>query len=236
MKVAQKSRVLGLIPAKGASTRLPYKNILPLGGKPLIQWAHDSAVQSGCCDRVIVSTEDDKVAATARDLGLDVPFVRPPKLAVDPAGVVDVALHALDMLEGEGDIYTELVILLPTSPFRTADDIKNAYALFCEDKNSFVMSVTEYAHTPFAALELDNSGALSAYFPEHIGKKSQEMPVAYRCNGAIHVLNVEAFRREKSYYAKPLKGYVMPEERSVDIDNAFDFKLAEILLAQSIEP
>lgn len=225
--------VLGLIPAKGGSTRLRRKNVLALGGRPLLAWAGDAARASGVLDRVVVSTEDEEIAAMARSLGLETPFMRPNHLARDPAGVVDVALHALQTLREQGSEYRTLVIMLPTCPFRSAEDIRAAFALFCEKQARFLMSVSRYEHTPFAAMRLDQEGELHPYFPEYIGRKSQEMPAAYRANGAIHVLDVASFERARSYYAEPLVGYEMPWERSIDIDTEHDLRFAESLLGAS---
>lgn len=179
---------------------------------------------------MVLSTEDAEVAEVAREIGIDVPFIRPPELASDPAGVVDVALHALDALERKGDRFETLIILLPTCPFRTADDVRAAYALYQERRPCFLMSVSPFSHTPFAAMSLDNKARLSPCFPNYIGRKSQEMPDAYRPNGAIHILDVDAFRRERSYFAEPLVGYAMPLERSVDIDTAMDLRVAEAMI------
>jgi len=224
-------KVLGLIPAKGGSTRLARKNVAPLGGKPLIQWAAEAARESGVIDRLILSTEDEPLAETAAALGIEVPFLRPAELATDPAGVVDVALHALGTLREGGEEYETLVILLPTCPFRTAADVGDAVRLFGDHRAKFLMSVNEFPHTPFAALSLSDDAILTPYFPEHLGKKSQEMPKAYRPNGAIHVLDIPSFEEARTYFAQPLVGYVMPIERSVDIDTADDLAMAEALLA-----
>ena len=223
--------VLGLIPAKGGSKRLARKNVLPLGGKPLLQWAVDTARESRILDCLIVSTEDEEIAGLARGMGAEVPFLRPEFLARDPYGVVDVALHALDVLEKAGQAFATLVILLPTCPLRTPDDVAAAYRKYLDDKALFLMSVSACDHTPFSALNFLPDGRLSPFFPEYMGRRPGTLPAAYRCNGAIHVLDVEAFRREKSYYAQPLTGYLMPPERSVDIDTAQDLALAELILA-----
>lgn len=187
-------------------------------------------MESGILDHIIVSTEDAEVAEEAKKLGLDVPFMRPEYLAQDPAGVVDVALHALSEIRklGGGD-YQTLVIMLPTCPFRLALDIQAAYRQFVEEGAKFLMSVSPYPHTPFAALNLDG-GLLEPFFPDFFDKKSQELPVAYRPNGAIHILDVHAFEKERSYSARPLHGYIMPLERSIDIDTAHDLNFAESTL------
>ena len=226
-----KARILGLIPAKGASVRFARKNILPLGDRPLLAWTVEAARESGLIDRLIVSTEDEEIAAVARDLGAEVPFMRPAHLARDPAGVVEVALHALDMLEARGESYRTIIIMLPTCPFRSAGDIRSAYELFREKNATCLMSVSPFSHTPFAAMRLDKDGYLSPYFPECAGRKSQKMPAAYRPNGALHILSVETLRRERSYFVQPLVGYLMPLERSFDIDTAMDLQSAELFLA-----
>lgn len=226
----KQERILGLIPAKGGSTRLAKKNIRQLAGRSLLGWTAEAARASGIIDRLIVSTEDDDVAQAARDLGIEVPFMRPQELARDPAGVVHVALHALETLEAAGETYDTLVTLLPTCPLRSADDIKGAYQLFVERDRPFVLSVSEFEHTPFAALGPTEDGRLEPYMPEYFGRKSQEMPKAYRPNGAVHVLDVKAFRAAKTDLAQPLVGYVMPRERSFDIDTEDDLRAAEVHL------
>jgi CMP-N-acetylneuraminic acid synthetase len=224
--------VLGLIPAKRGSTRLPEKNIRLLAGKPLVGWTVDAARASGVIDRLVVSTEDELVARVARECGAEVPFIRPQELARDPAGVVQVALHALEAMRGLGAKFRTLIILLPTCPFRTAEDIRAAFALFREKRAEFLMSVSPFTHTPFAAMELTDEGLLRPCFPQFIGKQSTELPSAWRANGAVHVLDVAAFEREKSYYAQPLIGYPMPLQRSVDIDSENDWQEAEWLITR----
>ncbi len=222
-------KTLILIPAKAASTRLKHKNMRLLAGKPLISWAIDAAKASGLAANIIVSTEDEQIADYVKTCEVEA-LIRPEKLAVDPAGVVDVALHALEVLRQQGRSFKTLIILLPTCPFRTAEDIQAAVQLFEEKNGRFLMSVSQYTHTPFAALRINDEQLLNPYFAEYIGKKSQQMPVAYRANGAIHVLDVAAFEEAKSYYAQPLIAYVMPHERSIDIDTEEDLQYAEFLL------
>lgn len=224
-------RILGLIPAKSRSLRLPRKNVLDLGGRPLIAWAAEAARASGILSRLIISTDDEEVAGIARHHAIDVPFLRPTELARDPAGVVEVALHAVESLAAGGETYDTLVILLPTCPFRTAEDISEAYRLFHALGRPCLMSVSEFDHTPFAAMERDDQGRLRPLFPELLRKRSQQMPRAYRPNGAIHVLDILAFKREQTYFFEPLVGYVMPRERSIDIDTALDLQFARTLLA-----
>ena len=227
------TKVLGMIPAKGGSTRLPRKNILKLGGKPMITWAGDALRQSGICDRIVVSTEDEEIAQVSRDAGFDVPFIRPSTLASDPAGVEQVALHCLEMLRKQSNEYDTLVITLPTSPFCIPEDFIKAYQVLIDKKADFLMSVSQFDHSPFAALKLTN-GTVSPWFPEYFGLKSQEMPTAYRPNGAIHILKVKAFEKTRCYTSQPLYAYKMPWPRGVDIDTYEDFALAEALIKSGV--
>jgi len=231
MTLQPKPRILAFIPAKGASTRLKRKNILSLGGQPLIVWTIHAAKEANVFDHIVVSTEDAEVAAIARASGADVPFERPTGLAVDPSGVVQVALHALDELEARGVRYDEICIMLPTCPFRTAEDIVRALDLFRGRGEPNLMSVCEFSHTPFNALGLGENGLLFPHFPDRFGRKSQEQPAAFRPNGAIHILDVPWFRTGRSYLAPPIVAYVMPRERSIDIDSDADLREAESLLA-----
>lgn len=226
------NKILILVPAKGASVRLPNKNMQLLGGKPLLQWTIDSAMESGLTADIVVSTESEAIIQYLEGVEKVIGHLRPSRLAVDPVGVVDVALYVLDELQKSGKKYKTLIILLPTCPFRSKRDIDLAYQVFLDKKASFLMSVSEYNHTPLAAMRLNSEDNLEPFFPEYIGRKSQEMPKAYRANGAIHVLDVKAFQQARSYYAKPLFSYVMPWYRSIDIDTAADLGYAEYLLSQ----
>jgi CMP-N,N'-diacetyllegionaminic acid synthase len=225
------ARVLGLIPAKGGSRRFPRKNVQKLAGKPLIQWAAEAAWESGAIDRLVLSTDDEEIAGLAADIGIEVPFRRPPNLGRDPAEVEDVALHALDEMEALGDSVAVLVILLPTCPLRIGSDVREAVDLFDSAGGKFLMSVSECEHTPFTSLNLTPDGLLEPFFPEYVQLPSLQIPTAYRPNGAIHVLDVAAFRVTRSYYSQPLIAYVMPRERSVDIDEIEDLRYAEFLLS-----
>jgi len=223
--------VLGLIPAKLGSTRLPEKNIRPLGGKPLLCWTVEAARSSRVIDRLVVSTEDERIARVARECGAEVPFVRPAELARDPAGVEQVALHALGALREQGAEFRTLIILLPTCPFRSAADVRAGFDIFRSNDGKFLMSVAPYPHPPFAAMQLGDNHLLEPFFPEFAGKRSQQLPQAWRPNGALHILDVAAFEQTRSYYSQPLLGYAMPRERSIDIDSEEDLREAEQLLA-----
>lgn len=201
-----------------------------LAGKPLIAWTIDAARGCRTPGDIVLSTEDAEVARVARDLGVEV-LERPQELAQDPVGVVQVALHALEVLRTSGRQYDRLIILLPTSPLRSASDIDSAVAVFEKENGEFLLSVSPYDHTPFSALTLEE-GIATPVFPEFLGKPSQRMPAAFRPNGAIHVLSVPAFERTRSYVSQPLLAYVMPWPRSIDVDTQIDLDMAESVIAR----
>ena len=232
MRYTSPPRILGVVPAKAASTRLAHKNLRVLGDKPLLGWAADAARETGRFDRLIVSTEDDEVADLAQRHGLEVPFMRPPELAADPVEADGVGLHAIEELANQGDRFDILAIMLPTCPFRTAQDIVDALDLFLARDEPNLVSLAPFDHTPFAAVRVDGNGTATPYFPDLFGRSARKHPAAYRPNGAIHVLDTAWFEKSRSYSADPMIGYVMPRARSVDIDTEEDLRLAARMLAE----
>ena len=224
---------LAVIPARAGSQRLARKNLLPLAGKPLVQWAIEVAVQTELFDRIVVSTEDAEIADVARALGPFVPFMRSKELAGDRVRVDQVTLGVLDQLEANGEAYSSVCILLPTCPLRAAADVKAAYEVFYERNEPNVMSVVEFEHTPFWARGLTKEGLVEPHFPEFIDTRRQDLPAAYRPNGAIHILDVGWLRAKRSYLARPIIGFVMSRERSIDIDTVDDLAEAELMLARN---
>lgn len=231
-------KVLALIPAKGQSVRLPRKNLLPVAGRSMVTWAVESARQSGLFSRIAVSTEDAEIADAARALDIDVPFLRPDALARDPAGVVEVALHSLDEWQARGERFETLVILLPTAPFRTAADIQAAMRCYLDSGCGSLMSVSREVHSPLSSLVL-KSGQLTPLHPEWLhrtgAKAAFDTPVLVRANGAVTILDVDRFRREREYYFYPLAAYEMPWERSIDIDTEQDYLFARFVAREVLK-
>jgi len=233
-------RVLGLIPAKGGSVRVARKNLRPLGGKPLLQWAIDAALDAKCLDRLIVSTEDEQAADVARAGGAEVPFMRPDHLARDPYGVVDVCLHALDTLEAAGDTFEHLVILLPTSPFRRAHHIVEALGRYRTLGAKFLMSVTRLDSSLLSA-QILRGDFMEPLHPEWLGRlgartRKEDLPLLAKANGAVTIVNVARFRAERSYYVYPLASYPMPWLAGFDVDTEEDLMYAEFLLGTGRVP
>lgn len=226
--------VLALITARGGSKGLPGKNIRTLAGKPMIAWSIEAARASGVVDRVVVSTDDAEIARVARDWGAEVPFLRPAELAGDNAAHVPVVLHALDWLAGHDGYRPELVLLLqPTSPLRTAVDIRDAVSLYRKNRPQAVVGVCEPSHHPWLIKTEDEEGWLKDFVVKPAGYlPRQKLPNVYAVNGALYLISVEALRELETFTPPHTLPLVMPAERSVDIDTEHDLRLAEFLLRE----
>ena len=225
-------RFLGLILARGGSKRLPRKNVLPMAGKPLLAWTVAAAKAASRLDRVILSTDDDEIAAVGREYGAEVPFTRPPELASDTASGLDVILHALRTLAERGEHYDYVVILQPTSPLRSAQDIDGAIELLLERHADAVVSVCETDHPPEWSNTLPNDRSMAQFYRPGIrSTRSQDLPRSYRLNGAVYVYSCDRALRSGSLNMDDnCYAYIMPRERSVDIDSAIDFEIAQLFL------
>ena len=221
---------MGLITARGGSRGLPGKNILSFCGKPLIAYTIEAALQSGCFKTVMVSTDSREIADVCLKYGAEVPFLRPAHLAADDAKSRDVVLHALDFMEQKSPVES-VCLLQPTSPLRSAEDIRQAVSVFRRNSADSVISVTEYSHPIQWAVSVSEDGKIS----EPSGLKPsrrQDQSVCYHPNGAIYIFNAEFIRRSEGYIGKNTYALIMPPERSVDIDIPFDFMLAEFLFTR----
>lgn len=225
-------RRLAVIPARGGSKRFPRKNIQPLNGKPLVLWSIEALRDSRIFDRIIVSTEDREIADIASATGPYVPFMRPSEYATDTISCDQVALAVLRQLEQQGEFFDTICVALPTCPLRTAEHIKHAHEIFDSRKEPNMMSVTPFEHQPFWAQGINDEGCLFPLFPESFSRKRQELPVSYRPNGALHILDVKWFQKTCSYHEGPTIAYVMSNEASFDIDSKNDLFQAEYFLAK----
>lgn len=226
-------RILAIIPARGGSKGLPGKNILPLGGKPLIAWTIEAARGSRYLDRIIVSTDDVRIAETAAAYDCEIPFMRPAHLAADTSPTFDTLLHALDHVGS----YDLLMLLQPTSPLRTSVDIDKAIELLMEFTAPSCVSVTESEKSPYWMFECTDSRQLRPVIQQGDMKaRRQDLPSAYVLNGAIYVAHTDWLIKRGGYLDDDTLAYVMPRHRSLDIDDALDLKLAEVLLANAKSP
>jgi len=222
--------VLGLIPARGGSKGLPRKNIKPLLGKPLIAYTIEQALASKHLDRVIVSTDSEEIAEVSRKYGAEVPFMRPKELATDEAKSINVVLHVIKWMEENDKSYDLLMLLQPTSPLRTVEDIDKAIELLLEKEANAIISVCEVEQHSYWSNVLPPDGCMKNFIrPEVTNKNRQELPLFYRLNGAIYLVYWDYLKQEKTFFGDKTFAYIMPRERSIDIDEEIDFILAELI-------
>lgn len=223
---------LFIIPARGGSKGIPGKNIRPLGGKPLIEYSIDVARQLATSPRhIIVSTDDEAISAVARRAGVDVPWLRPASLATDTSGSREVILHAMDKADEEGIRYDCVVLLQPTSPLRTAADVKACLDLY-SDAVDMVVTVKPAACNPYYdCFETDPAtGYLHVSKGDGLITRRQDAPPAWQYNGAVYVINPASIRRYQLGAMPRRVASPMPADRSVDLDSLLDWQIAESLI------
>ncbi len=231
------ARYLAIVTARAGSKRLPHKNIKPLCGHPLFIWSVMAAQQCPAIQRVIVSTDSAEYQSIALAAGADCPWLRDPALAADATSSADVVRSVLDLLGEELSHYAGLVLLQPTSPLRTAQDISGALALYEESRAPAVVSISESECPPAWIGQLSDTLSLDDFTPPAMRTMTNQAGRPwYRLNGAVYVIGIDVFRREHGFLPKGTLGYVMPRERSVDVDTAFDFAVAEALMTSGREP
>jgi len=228
-------RKLFLIPARGGSKGLPRKNILPLAGRPMIEYTLDAAkgaMEEG--DEMCVSTDDSEIIGVVKDYGVEVPFVRPKELASDTAGSEDVIRHALDWYKDKGIGFDVVVLLQATSPLRNAQHVKEALAIWSPETD-MVVSVKEADSNPYYVLfEEDKEGFLQKSKEGNFTRR-QDCPEVYEYNGAVYVVNVSAVKKKGIVNFNKKRKFIMSKESSVDVDDLIDFKLAEFLMEERIK-
>jgi CMP-N,N'-diacetyllegionaminic acid synthase len=227
--------VVCVIPARGGSKGLPGKNIKKLCGKHLIAYTIEQAKQSNYIDRVLVSTEDEEIAQISMEYGAEVPFIRPRELAGDSIATVDVLLHAISWLEGRQYPFDILVLLHTTTPMRDIEDIDNSIALLVEEKADNIISVTEAHRNPYFNMVEINKDGYAALAKQGNFTTRQAAPAIYDMNSSIYVWWRELLKEKKKIFLDKTKIHVMPKERSIDIDDNIDFKIAEMMMAERIK-
>lgn len=234
--MANNRNPLIIIPARGGSKGIPHKNIADLGGRPLIAYTIDAALAVAPANRIILSTDDPAIAETARRQGLPVPYMRPAELATDTAGSREVILDAMDWADSQGMSYDCVVLLQPTSPLRTPDDIIRSIELFT-DGVDMVVSVKEAASNPYYnCYETDSDGFMTISKGDGLLTRRQDAPPAYEFNGAVYVINPGSIRQMPMGRFPRRIPYLMPDERSVDIDKPIDLIIAATLLQSYPNP
>ena len=222
-----------MITARGGSKGIPGKNIKDLAGKPLISWTIEAAQSSRFIDRLILSSDDSQICSVAEDSECEVPFLRPPELAKDDTSSVDVIIHALDVIN---EPYDYIVLLQPTSPFRNAEDIDRCLELCIQENAPACVSVTESDKSPAWMYHMSKNMRMSPIFPsDEMATRRQDLTQTYALNGAVYVSRVDRFRESKTFFGSETVAYVMPQERSLDIDTQFQFDIATFLAGRKTD-
>lgn len=223
---------VGIIPARAGSKGLPGKHLRLLGGRPLVDWTFDAA-RGSRLSRTIVSTDDDAVAAAAREQGVEVPFVRPAALAGDETPMIDVLLHALETLEAGGGARIDVVVLLqPTSPLRRAEHIDAALTILETTTADTVVSVVPVPHrfNPVSVMRLEG-GRLVPYAAHPTVTRRQDKPPVLARNGpAVLAVRRHVLLEQRALYGADCRPLLMDEAESIDIDTAWDLAVAECAL------
>jgi len=225
--------IIAIIPARGGSKKLPRKNIRLLNGRPLIYYTIKAAQKSKYLERIIVSTEDKEIAEIAKKFGAEV-INRPRELARDETPTLPVLQHVIRHLEEKEDYRPDVIVILqPTSPLRTPEDIDAAVKKFRETKCDSVVSVCEVEHPIHWMYTLDGDRMKPLMKDGARITRRQDAPMVYRLNGAVYVTRRDTIMKENKVLTDDTRAYIMPAERSIDIDTKLDFKVAEIILRES---
>lgn len=223
-------RILAIVPARGGSKSIPRKNVKEIGGKPLIAWTIEAAQKSKYIDHLVVSTEDHEIASVSRSYGAEV-LLRPEELAQDDTPGIDVVLHAVEQLQG----YSYVVLLQPTSPLRTTEDIDQCLESLVSNGAPACVSLCEVDQPPHWMYIVNEQNKLQPIV-DNINQyyRRQEIPKTYALNGAIYVAETEWLFLKKSFLSEETLPFIMPRERSIDIDVPFDLEFADIVLRQRL--
>lgn len=226
-------KYLCLIPARGGSKGIPRKNIRPLGGKPLIYYSFDIAVALKGDVTICVSTDDTEIASKTEEYGLVVPFLRPQNLASDSASSRDVIIHALEFYETQGALFDAIILLQPTSPFRKLIHVQQCIVLY-DSEIDMVVSVNRSNANPYYNLFEENDKGFLVKSKSGNFIRRQDCPPVFEVNGAVYIINPTSLKQQNLGDFKSIKKYEMPKRYSLDIDEPFDWELAEFLIEKGL--
>lgn len=232
MNPSKKPVCAAIIPARGGSKGIPGKNLRPVARKPLISWTIEAALAATSLDRVIVSTDSPKIAEVARRYGAEIPFMRPADLAQDDTPGIAPVLHAMRWLADNEGYQPDMIMLLqPTSPLRTAEDIDRALVLAVETRADAVVSVTPVEEHPYWMKQIDHSGRMADFIKQDQPiDRRQDLPELFVVNGAIYLARYDLLLEQETFYTDNTFSLIMPVERSLDIDTPWDLYLADLIL------
>ena len=228
-----KKKICAILTARGGSKGLPKKNIMDLNGKPLIAYSIEAALKCSYISGVYVTTDCESIASVSQAFGAKT-IKRPKELATDTASSYDAVKHAINHLKNEGKNYCSFALLQPTSPLRNAGHLSEAIEVYLKTNASSCVSFCEAEHHPYKDFIETPSGFHPVSKLEYASMPRQQLPKAYRQNGAIYILDNKAFLNgDESFMPPPMAPYIMPQDVSIDIDNLQDLKKAEDFLLSS---
>ncbi|MDR1701107.1 MAG: acylneuraminate cytidylyltransferase family protein [Lachnoclostridium sp.] len=230
----EQDKILALIPARGGSKGIKNKNIVSLCGKPLISYTIEAAKRCEYVDDIVVTTDSEQIAETARMYGAKVPFLRPKELAEDTSPTIDAVIHALKELNKMARSYDVLVLLQPTSPLRKSEDIRLALDAFYEHKKKGLLSVSPVRDSPVLIRSMNEDCELKPLLSESGTVRRQDMKPYVAVNGGIYINAVSDISKETSFNDNPV-GFLMEEDQAVDVDCERDLRLAEWLMKKRDE-
>lgn len=219
---------LCVIPARGGSKRIPHKNIQPFNGKPIIAYSIETALNSGCFDKVIVSTDDPEIAEVGRAYGAETPFIRPDELANDYTGTLPVIKHAIEWFEKNKIRPDNVCCIYATAPFVQTEAIKAAYQQLQDTAADYCFTVTTFPFPIQRAVKITENQRLQMLYPGQFNTRSQDLEEAYHDAGQFYWGRAEAFKAQKQLFSEAASPYVLPGYLVQDIDTPEDWKRAEI--------
>ena len=226
-------KILAIIPARGGSKGLPEKNIKPLFGKPLIGWTIEQARECKLIDEIFVSTDSEKIANTAKEFGVDVPFLRPSELANDSSSSMDVVEHVISHFENRNFFFDYIVLLEPTSPLRKKKDLDTAIQMAIENETADgIISLGEvHMEHPMIVKKINEKGKITSYI-DHVKKISQRQQAdkAYFPYGVIYMIKTDIFKKEKAFYTDNVLPYYIERWQNYEVDDIYDFIAIEAIL------
>ncbi|ARQ74454.1 pseudaminic acid cytidylyltransferase [Pseudomonas fragi] len=220
---------LAIIPARGGSKRIARKNIKLFCAKPMIAWSIEAALQSGCFDQVIVSTDDQEIAEVARQYGATVPFMRPAELSDDHTGTVPVIQHAIEWVNAQGQPVEQACCLYATAPLVSAEDINRGLDILNATQSDYAFSVTSYAFPIQRAIRLNDEGRVQMFNPEHFNTRSQDLEEAFHDAGQFYWGTADAWLKGRMIFGAGSVPVPLPRHRVQDIDTPEDWVRAEWL-------
>jgi pseudaminic acid cytidylyltransferase len=219
---------IAVIPARGGSKRIPRKNIRPFGGQPIIAWSISAAQQSGCFDRIVVSTDDDEIAQVARFHGAQVPFMRPSEISNDHAATIPVIAHAIAWQNANGEQVSDACCIYPTAPFVQAQDLQKGLMILQENDADYVMTVTSFAFPIQRALRITPEKRVQMFQPQHACTRSQDLEESWHDAGQFYWGKASSWLENKPIFSSNSSPLILSRERVQDIDTSEDWKVAEM--------